>query len=161
MASLIMVATIRPFRLVLGSRSQLWSRCWCTQIVVPSSLQGKVPPQSNSPAVLLHVWTSKFCKCPNFLKSHAYCLIVKDASLKIHFLSQYSPLYWARDHRVHHKYTETDADPVNALRGFWFSHLGWLTMKRHPAVLKKGNQCDLSDIIADPVIAFGEKYVYA
>jgi len=26
---------------------------------------------------------------------------------------------WARDHRVHHKYSETDADPHNALRGFF------------------------------------------
>ena len=33
--------------------------------------------------------------------------------------------HWSRDHRVHHKYAETDADPHNAKRGFWFSHMGW------------------------------------
>lgn len=27
-----------------------------------------------------------------------------------------SVIDWARDHRVHHKYTETDADPYNATR---------------------------------------------
>lgn len=25
-------------------------------------------------------------------------------------------MHWARDHRVHHKYSETDADPHNATR---------------------------------------------
>lgn len=43
---------------------------------------------------------------------------------------------WARDHRVHHKYSETDADPHNATRGFFFSHVGWLLCKKHPHVSK-------------------------
>lgn len=29
---------------------------------------------------------------------------------------QDSAYHWARDHRVHHKYSETDADPHNATR---------------------------------------------
>src|SRR5699024_5267906 len=33
---------------------------------------------------------------------------------------------WARDHRAHHKWVDTDADPHNASRGFFFSHVGWL-----------------------------------
>lgn len=41
---------------------------------------------------------------------------------------------WSRDHRVHHKYSETDADPHNATRGFFFSHVGWLLCKKHPHV---------------------------
>lgn len=41
---------------------------------------------------------------------------------------------WARDHRVHHKFSETDADPHNACRGFFFSHMGWLMYKKHPDV---------------------------
>ncbi|XP_001599873.1 stearoyl-CoA desaturase 5 [Nasonia vitripennis] len=71
---------------------------------------------------------------------------------------QYSAIWWARDHRIHHKFSETDADPVNAARGFWFSHVGWLCMKRHPEVLKKAKQLDLSDILNDPVIKFEEKH---
>lgn len=27
---------------------------------------------------------------------------------------------WVRDHRVHHKFTDSDADPYNACRGFFF-----------------------------------------
>lgn len=29
---------------------------------------------------------------------------------------QYSVIHWCRDHRVHHKYSDTDADPYNASR---------------------------------------------
>ncbi|KAJ8688615.1 hypothetical protein QAD02_024410 [Eretmocerus hayati] len=65
---------------------------------------------------------------------------------------------WVRDHRVHHKYSETDADPHNSNRGFFFSHVGWLMMKKHPDVVRKGRQIDMSDVISDPVVAFCEKY---
>ena len=30
---------------------------------------------------------------------------------------------WVRDHRTHHKGSDTDADPYNASRGFFFSHV--------------------------------------
>ncbi|XP_014212114.1 acyl-CoA Delta(11) desaturase [Copidosoma floridanum] len=73
---------------------------------------------------------------------------------------QYSAMTWIKDHRVHHKFSETDADPVNSVRGFWFSHLGWLTLKRHPEVLRKGRQIDFSDCLSDPVIKFEEKYFF-
>ncbi|XP_029160994.1 acyl-CoA desaturase 1-like [Nylanderia fulva] len=66
---------------------------------------------------------------------------------------------WVRDHRVHHKYTDTDADPHNSNRGFFFSHVGWLMMKKHPDVIQKGRQIDMSDILADPITAFGCKYI--
>lgn len=65
---------------------------------------------------------------------------------------------WARDHRVHHKYSETDADPHNATRGFFFSHVGWLLCRKHPDVIAKGKQIDLSDLKADPVLRFQKKY---
>lgn len=65
---------------------------------------------------------------------------------------------WARDHRVHHKYTETDADPVNSARGFFFSHCGWLMCKKHPDVRTIGSKVDVSDIINDPVVYYQRKY---
>ncbi|KOB69404.1 Acyl-CoA Delta(11) desaturase [Operophtera brumata] len=37
-----------------------------------------------------------------------------------------------KDHRVHHKYSERTADPHDANRGFFFAHVGWLMMKKHP-----------------------------
>lgn len=66
---------------------------------------------------------------------------------------------WVRDHRVHHKFTETNADPHSAKRGFFFSHMGWLMMKRHPEVIKKGRTIDMSDLHEDPIVAFHERLV--
>jgi stearoyl-CoA desaturase (delta-9 desaturase) len=69
-----------------------------------------------------------------------------------------SVIDWARDHRVHHKFSETDADPHNAKRGFFFSHVGWLLCRKHPQVKEKGKQIDLSDLWADPILRFQKKY---
>lgn len=65
---------------------------------------------------------------------------------------------WSRDHRVHHKYSETDADPHNSNRGFFFSHVGWLLCKKHPEVRAKGKALDLSDLWSDPIVRFQRKY---
>ncbi|KAM9326938.1 stearoyl-CoA desaturase [Gastrophryne carolinensis] len=65
---------------------------------------------------------------------------------------------WARDHRAHHKYSETDADPHNAVRGFFFSHIGWLLMRKHPDVIEKGKKLDLSDLHADKVVMFQRRH---
>ncbi|CAL4098735.1 unnamed protein product, partial [Meganyctiphanes norvegica] len=64
---------------------------------------------------------------------------------------------WARDHRVHHRYSETDADPHNARRGFFFSHMGWLMYRKHPKVIEKGKTLDMSDLEADPVVMFQKR----
>ncbi|GLG94782.1 uncharacterized protein GBIM_01909 [Gryllus bimaculatus] len=65
---------------------------------------------------------------------------------------------WVRDHRVHHKYSESDADPHDVRRGFFFSHVGWLMMRKHPEVRRRGAVVDMSDILQDPVAAFQIKY---
>lgn len=64
---------------------------------------------------------------------------------------------WSRDHRVHHKFTDTNADPHNSRRGFFFSHIGWLMVKKHKDVITKGKTVDLSDLEADPVVMFQRK----
>ncbi|XP_030767540.1 acyl-CoA desaturase-like [Sitophilus oryzae] len=65
---------------------------------------------------------------------------------------------WCRDHRVHHKFTETNADPHNASRGFFFSHIGWLLCRKHKDVIEKGKLIDMSDVLEDPVVQFQIKY---
>ncbi|GAB0096127.1 hypothetical protein DMENIID0001_116000 [Sergentomyia squamirostris] len=65
---------------------------------------------------------------------------------------------WARDHRQHHKYSDTDADPHNASRGFFFSHVGWLLSRKHPLVFKYGKDIDMSDLEADSWIMFQKKH---
>ncbi|XP_028423123.1 acyl-CoA desaturase [Perca flavescens] len=65
---------------------------------------------------------------------------------------------WARDHRVHHKYSETDADPHNARRGFFFAHIGWLLVRKHPDVIEKGRKLEISDLKADKVVSVSNRY---
>ena len=64
---------------------------------------------------------------------------------------------WCRDHRLHHKFTETDADPHNSRRGGFFAHVGWLLTKKHPDVLIKGKTIDNSDLLRDPVVYWNRK----
>ncbi|XP_046337828.1 stearoyl-CoA desaturase-like [Haliotis rufescens] len=71
---------------------------------------------------------------------------------------QNSIFEWSRDHRVHHKYSDTDGDPHNATRGFFFSHIGWLMVKKHPDVIAKGKQLDMSDLLNDKVVMFQKRY---
>ncbi|KAM0725348.1 Acyl-CoA Delta-9 desaturase [Formica fusca] len=65
---------------------------------------------------------------------------------------------WVRNHRMHHKYCDTDADPHNTQRGFFFTHIGWIMMKEHPKFIEKSKQINMSDFLSDPVVVFGEKY---
>lgn len=71
---------------------------------------------------------------------------------------QMSIFQWARDHRVHHKFSETTADPTNAKSGFFFAHIGWLLIKKHPDVIAKGKMVDVSDMVNDKVIWFQHKH---
>jgi len=71
--------------------------------------------------------------------------------------NQGSIFHWARDHRVHHKYSETDADPHNATRGFFFAHMGWLFVKKHKDVVKVGRTLDFTDLLEDPFVMFQKK----
>jgi stearoyl-CoA desaturase (delta-9 desaturase) len=71
--------------------------------------------------------------------------------------NQSSILHWCKDHRVHHKYTETNADPHNATRGFFFSHIGWLWLKKEKDVSKAGKEMDFSDLTDDPIVYWQHK----
>lgn len=71
--------------------------------------------------------------------------------------NQGSIFHWARDHRVHHKFSETHADPHNATRGFFFAHMGWLFLKKHPEIVKAGRELDFSDLKEDSLVMFQQK----
>ncbi|XP_063348276.1 stearoyl-CoA desaturase b [Pelmatolapia mariae] len=65
---------------------------------------------------------------------------------------------WVRDHRLHHKYVGTDADPHNASRGFFFSHVGWLLVQEHPVCAEKKQKLSLSDLTTDKVVMFQKRH---
>lgn len=64
-----------------------------------------------------------------------------------------SVLTWCSDHRRHHKYEDTDRDPYNINRGFWWAHMGW--------ILGGPTSTDFSnvpDLMKDPWIRNQYKY---
>ena len=40
--------------------------------------------------------------------------------------AEYGPITWSGIHRQHHKYSDTDPDPHDMNKGFWWSHIGWM-----------------------------------
>jgi stearoyl-CoA desaturase (delta-9 desaturase) len=72
---------------------------------------------------------------------------------------QDSIFVWARNHRAHHKFSETNADPHNAKRGFFFAHIGWLMCKKHPDAIRLGKTVDVSDLLQDPIVYYQHKYL--
>lgn len=48
------------------------------------------------------------------------CLIASSLSV------QASALQWSHDHRLHHSHVDTDKDPYNINKGFWYAHIWWL-----------------------------------
>ncbi|XP_076289107.1 acyl-CoA Delta-9 desaturase-like isoform X2 [Lasioglossum baleicum] len=71
---------------------------------------------------------------------------------------QNSMFTWARDHVLHHKYSDTDADPHNSTRGLFFAHMGWLMLKKHPLLLQKQLENDWSELTNDKLIMFQHNY---
>ena len=55
-------------------------------------------------------------------------------------------------------FSQTDADPHNATRGFFFAHMGWLLLKKYPAVIAAGQKLNYDDLRADPVVMFQKRY---
>ena len=39
-----------------------------------------------------------------------------------------SALTWCSGHRDHHRFVDTDRDPYSIKKGFWYAHIGWMTL---------------------------------
>jgi stearoyl-CoA desaturase (delta-9 desaturase) len=45
---------------------------------------------------------------------------------------QKGPLWWAANHRDHHKYSDTENDPHSPItKSFWWSHVGWVVSDQY------------------------------
>ncbi len=60
---------------------------------------------------------------------------------------QSSIITWAAHHRFHHRFVDTDQDPYNATRGFWYSHIGWLLVE----AAKHDDLSNVPDLWKDPI----------
>ena len=52
---------------------------------------------------------------------------------------------------------QTVADPHNATRGFFFAHMGWLFVKKHPAIVEAGKKLNFDDLANDSTVTFQKK----
>eukprot|EP00388_Colpodella_angusta_P010974 GDKJ01028338.1.p1 GENE.GDKJ01028338.1~~GDKJ01028338.1.p1 ORF type:complete len:486 (-),score=82.28 GDKJ01028338.1:772-2229(-) len=68
---------------------------------------------------------------------------------------QGSARWWSRNHRVHHRYVDSEKDPYAVHRGFWFAHLGWMVFKQDS---RRFGRVDISDLNANAVLQFQHKY---
>ncbi|HKY17031.1 MAG TPA: acyl-CoA desaturase [Microthrixaceae bacterium] len=47
--------------------------------------------------------------------------------------AQKGPLWWAGNHRLHHRYVDTARDAHTPIKGVWWSHVGWILSDAHDA----------------------------
>ena len=45
--------------------------------------------------------------------------------------AQKGVLWWAANHRHHHRYSDTDIDIHSPRKGFWWSHVGWILSDKY------------------------------
>lgn len=62
--------------------------------------------------------------------------------------------WWARGHRAHHRYTDTDLDPYDARKGLFYSHMGWMLFKPR----RKPGPADVGDLHSNPVVKWQHKH---
>jgi len=67
---------------------------------------------------------------------------------------------WARDHRVHHKGSETETDPHDSRRGMFFAHMGWVLIRKRPEVYESGKQVVMADLDTDWLVQFQHNWYY-
>ncbi|CAI4210545.1 unnamed protein product [Parascedosporium putredinis] len=59
--------------------------------------------------------------------------------------------WWSRDHRAHHRYTDTEKDPYSVRKGLLYSHIGWMVFKQDP---KRIGRTDITDLNECPVVVW-------
>lgn len=68
------------------------------------------------------------------------------------------PISWIGLHRIHHKYSDSEPDPHDSNKGFWWSHIGWMVVKNPADQFVPQYIKDIGD---DPFYNFCEKYFIA
>ncbi len=67
---------------------------------------------------------------------------------------QNSALKWCTDHRRHHLECDTEEDPYNINKGFFWAHFGWLLVKEKEKYKNKF----APDLLNDPLVLFQHKF---
>ncbi len=69
--------------------------------------------------------------------------------------AQNSVLSWASDHRDHHRYVDSEKDPYNIGKGFFYAHMGWIFYTDPFAEQRKKNAPDLTK---DPLVLWQDRW---
>lgn len=64
-----------------------------------------------------------------------------------------STLMWASQHRDHHRFVDTERDPYNIKRGFWYAHMGWMIFWS-----QETDYDNVRDLSANPLIRHQHKH---
>lgn len=114
-------------------------------------------------AVLLGLglfWLRMFCITAGYHRyfSHRSYRLARVPQFLIAFggtmAAQKGPLWWASNHRHHHRYSDTDLDIHSPMKGFWWSHVGWILCDKY-----KGYDEDaIKDFAKYPELRFLQKY---
>merc|ERR1719181_1322603 len=92
-------------------------------------------------------------------RSYSACFSYRAVLMLLNSIANQGTIFhWARDHRVHHFHSETVADPHDAIRGFWFAHIGWLYLKKDPRVAEAGNKVNMDDLRADGFVMIQKRW---
>ena len=76
-------------------------------------------------------------------------------------IKQSSIVSWSRYHRVHHKFTETNADPNDSRRGFFFAHAGWFLCEEQPECTEAKKKMNIDDVLRDPIAYYQHRYCFS
>ena len=68
--------------------------------------------------------------------------------------AQKGPLWWAGHHRHHHRYSDTELDLHSPLKGFWWSHVGWILCDKN----NDWNPDDIKDFAKYPELRWLNKH---
>ena len=67
---------------------------------------------------------------------------------------QGSVIRWSSGHRHHHQQVDTDQDPYNSKRGFWWSHMGWILFQNH----LDDEFENVADLKEDPILRWQHRW---
>ena len=67
-----------------------------------------------------------------------------------------SALWWSSEHRKHHKHVDTDDDPYDISKGFFWAHIGWLMFKLKPVPPLD----NVKDLRKDKLVMIQHKWVH-
>lgn len=70
---------------------------------------------------------------------------------------QKDAIWWARNHRTHHRNEDKLSDPYSIEKGFFHAHIGWLLQNPDKFTQSEIDKTDVSDLEANKVLQFQQK----